>query len=541
MDYITDFLEASKMTQNIILGVNLFFLIYYLIGISIENKIAVYGSAILAIGLLYIPVKYYSPLDFKTYFIYYHITAIIAAIILYILFKIIQSFIPEKALGVFDVKIETKSGVSIIVNIIKGVSVQGAAGSGKTLSIASWILFWMGKRSVPGLIYDYKNFELVELVLWFYRDSEIPVNNFSPAEPNKSVMINPLDPKILEKQEDILLMGKCIVKAVFNSKDTGSSFFTEAAEGAIIGVIIKLKEDYPQFCSFSYLVAVFLDKDVEQLVAFIESNKNASRQARAFLDGADSAKQMAGVKASLSNAFRMFDVPNILYTMQRNHINLALNDKKDMSVLCMVNKPKYGDIYEPIFTIVSQAVILQMSERNREPSYILLDEAPTLRIPDIQRVPATMRSFGIATIYMLQDKVQAVNRLSLNIMKEIFSNLSSIFFGKTNDPDTAKFYESYFEDIKVKQKSVSKKNVSFFESGGASTTTSEKDEKKHKSYEMFKRKTGQFFVFDDKGQSFDAQIKMPKIEIEPIKESNSVTEWEVQRAYEEIFRTVSKI
>src|SRR5690606_29509653 len=131
--------------------------------------------------------------------------------------------------------------------------------------------------------------------------------------------------------------------------------------------------------------------------------------------------------------------------------------------LSLVNKPKYGDVYEPIFSIVAQSVILEMSQRDKEPSFLLLDEAPTIRIPKIERIPATMRSFNIATIYMLQDKVQAANRLSLNKMKEVLANLSTLFFGKTNDPDTARFFESYFEEIKIKQKSISRKSGVFWE------------------------------------------------------------------------------
>ncbi|PIB39061.1 type IV secretory system conjugative DNA transfer family protein [Maribacter sp. 4G9] len=536
MEYVNQFLGASDITQRVILGVNVVFLLYYLISAWAKNKIAVYGIAVMAITILYFFVQRFSGLNFKDYFVFYQLPSIVTALLLFVLWKLILLIVPERKLGVFDIRIQRKNGKPIVVNILKGVSVQGAAGSGKTISIAGWILYWMGSRNVPGLIYDYKDFEFVEIINWFYRDAEIPVNNFSPAEPDKSVQLNPIAIQILEKKEDVLLMSKCIVNSVLSNEDKGNPFFVKAAEGAITGAIIKLKEDHPKFCSFSYLVAIFLVKDVDGLVRFIESNPNAARQGRAFLDSADSSKQMAGVKASLSNAFRMFDVPSIIHSMQSNEINLALNDQEERSVLCMVNKPKYGEIYEPLFSIVAQAVILQMSERNRVPSFILLDEAPTLKIPKIERVPATMRSFNIATIYMMQDKIQAVNQLSLNVMKEILANLSTLFFGKTNDPDTAKFFESYFEDVKIKQKSISKKNGAFFEATDARTTTSERDEKKHKSYEMFQRRTGQFFVFDDKGQNFDASIKMPRIITEPIKPLNAVTDWEVQRSYDSIFK-----
>ena len=529
------------MTQTIIVGANALFLLYYLITIPVKNKFAVFGTAFTTITLLFFFVKKFSGLNFLDFFVFYQLPALFSAVLLFILWQSALKLIPGKKLGIFDIKIERKNGKPIIVNILQGVSVQGAAGSGKTISIAGWILYWMGKRNVPGLIYDYKDFEFTEIVQWFYRDSTIPVHLFSPADPNKSVQLNPISVEALHRKEDILLMSKCIVNSVLSKEQKGNSFFVEAAEGAITGVIIKLKEDHPQYCSFSYVVAIFLVKDAEGLVKFIETNPNAARQARAFLDSADSNRQMAAVKATLSNAFRMFDVPNIIYSMQRSEVDLALNEKGKESVLCLINKPKYGDIYEPLFSIISQSVILQMGQRDKEPSYLIFDEAPTLRIPKIERIPATMRSFNIATVYMLQDKVQAVNQLGANTMKEVLANLTTLFFGKTNDPETARYFESYFEEIKVKQKSVSKKNGAFFEASDARTTTSEREEKKHKSYEMFKRSTGQFFVFDEKGRGYDADIKKPKIEVERINNFNTVTDWEIQRNYKQVFSNAANI
>ena len=85
------------------------------------------------------------------------------------------------------------------------------------------------------------------------------------------------------------------------------------------------------------MAAIFLSKEADELVEFIERSTVASIHARAFLDGKDSEKQMAGVKASLSNAFRVFAVPNVFYCMQKNTIGLNINNKDNHAVLCLVN------------------------------------------------------------------------------------------------------------------------------------------------------------------------------------------------------------
>lgn len=535
MNIIDAFLNANQETQFIIGGINI--LVAILLGFFMKsgNGPVTAIAGIIIYLLLYSILRYVGMVLPLSYFVVlYVLPSLICGVLAMFVIRAVASSEP-KSTNVFDVDIPYNKGKRLTVNIKRGVSVQGAAGSGKTASVAGWILKWMGERNVPALIYDYKNFELVEVVQWFYRDSNLQIHAFAPHDPDRSIFLNPIDPVVLKNDEDVSLMCKCIVQNII-AKDNkgGDNFFVQAAEGAIIGAIYVLRDKYPQYCSFPYLAAIFLSKEAEELVDFIEQSPTASLHARAFLDGKDSEKQMAGVKATLSNAFRVFAVPNVFYCMQKNSIGLNINNKENLSVLCLVNIPKYDEIYSPILSIVTQAVISSMSERHQEPSYILLDEAPTLRINRIGKVPATMRSFDIATVYMLQDKVQAQVQMGLDKMKEVLANLSTLFFGKTNDPDTAKFFESYFETIKIKTKSTSKK--AGWGGGDSRVSEAEKDEKKHKSFEMFKRAAGEFFVFDEKGRNFDAKIKLPECNPIEINNINITTPREIQSVFELIMK-----
>ncbi|MEM1259922.1 MAG: type IV secretion system DNA-binding domain-containing protein [Bacteroidota bacterium] len=540
MEIIEAFLNASQMAQLIIVGVNLTVGLAIVLTSRLGNPVITGIFSIAIYIILFFGIEQMGMKLPLTYFV-----------VLYILPSVLFGFVGIAVFGgtlsstkapknVFDVTIPYNGGKRLTVNIKRGVSVQGAAGSGKTASVAGWILKNMGERNIPSLVYDYKNFELVEVVQWFYRESELPIHAFAPHDPDRSVFLNPLAPKTLKNDEDVALMCKCIVQNII-AKDSKSSdnFFVQAAEGAIIGVIYVLRDKYPQFCSFPYLASIFLTKEADELVEFIEQSPTASIHARAFLDGKESEKQMAGVKATLSNAFRVFAIPNVFYCMQKNSIGLNINNKDNLAVLCLVNIPKYDEIYSPILSVVTQAVLSSMSERHQEPSYLLFDEAPTLRINRIGKVPATMRSFNIATIYMLQDKVQAQVQMGLDKMKEVLANLSTLFFGKTNDPDTAKFFESYFETIKVKSKSTSKK--AGWGSGDKRVSESQKDEKKHKSFEMFKRSAGEFFVFNEKGENYDAKIKLPESKPMEYRVTNITTEREIKSVFDMILEQAKNL
>ena len=100
-----------------------------------------------------------------------------------------------------------------------------------------------------------------------------------------------------------------------------------------------------------------------------------------------------------------------------------------------------------------------MSERNQQSAFIMMEEAPTIKLLNMHRIPATLRSYDIATIYVMQDKIQNDMLYGDKASKAILSNLSYQFFGKVNDPDTAKYYERFFELVKIKTTIINKFHI----------------------------------------------------------------------------------
>jgi len=539
IDIVNSYIDSSGTTKTIIL------IFWLIVGLTFawsyfwRNKVSGFFVDIVVTGIFYGVIYLLTSIPFSYYFSIYVIPSLLFSIFFFIIIRFISKMM-EKEETPLEVKIPFRGGTAII-DTQKGVSVQGAAGSGKTLSVAGWLLEHFGRHNVGGIIYDYKEFEFVEMARYFYRNSTIPLHVFSPFDPERSIQFNPISPNRIKTDEDIKIMSKCIASnLIYNDSKNGDNFFEEAAEGAITGAIYTLREVYPAYCSFTYLIAVFISKDVEELVDFIERTERGKIQARAFLDGAVAAKQMAAVKSTLSNAFSKLANPNIFYCLMKDSVDFSVNESENKAVFCAVNKPTYDTVYEPVLSVVIQSIILKMSERDRDPSYILLDEAPTVRINRISRVPATMRSFKVATIYMLQDMVQAKVNIGQDKIKELLANLSTLFFGKTNDPDTARFFESYFEERTIKQKSFSYKGGSFGNSDKR-TNISDKKEKTHRSYEMFKRNPGEFFIFDEKGNSFDAKIKKPVFTPDVAPTINYVTPNELEYNYKMILKQVKKL
>ena len=69
-----------------------------------------------------------------------------------------------------------------------------------------------------------------------------------------------------------------------------------------------------------------------------------------------------------------------------------------------------------------------MSKRDQNPSLLLLDEGSTVKLPNLARIPATLRTFLTGTVWGLQDKVQGAITYDENTLKAILTNLSTKMF-----------------------------------------------------------------------------------------------------------------
>ncbi|MDN3709738.1 hypothetical protein QW060_22595 [Myroides ceti] len=117
-------------------------------------------------------------------------------------------------------------------------------------------------------------------------------------------------------------------------------------------------------------------------------------QASAFLMGIQSTRQTAAVLASLASLLRKIVNLEAFYILSGNEIDLNVNDPKINIVLSVINEPKNASALTPLLAAILQTTTSQMMQRNRKQSFVLLDEAPTVKLLNMAKIPATMRSFG---------------------------------------------------------------------------------------------------------------------------------------------------
>mgnify|MGYP001792924749 CR=1 FL=1 len=434
----------------------------------------------------------------------------------------------------YKVKFQTKSGKFKIENIKRGASVIGSAGSGKTESVVYGFLKHFCENGFCGIMHDYKDFELTEMAYPLFNEGNIPIKVISFDRIIHRV--NPIAPRYLENEESVNEVSRVLIENLLEQRESGTTgttkFLNEAAEGLIGGLIWKLKTDYPQFCTLPHLIAIYQLLDTDSLVQFLETNSTSRAMADAFISGKDSERQTAGVKSTLANALKRISTQRIFMALSADEVSLNINNEENPAVISVVNNPKFETSYSPVIATIIHTITKQMSVRNSKPSFLLMEEAPTIRLLNMHRIPATLRSYDIATIYVMQDKIQNDMMYGDKASKAILSNLSYQFFGKVNDPDTAKYYERFFEIIKNPTKSVSKA-ANIFKTD-TRITKGEREVSKRRADIFFRLKPGEFVTFAD-GEDKKVQFRLSKIQRQLPQATKQFSDTDLRANFERVY------
>ncbi len=444
----------------------------------------------------------------------------------------------NKAGSEYEVNFDLQSGSFKVQNIKRGASIIGAAGSGKTESVVYGFLKHFSNHSFCGVIHDYKNFELTEIAYPMFKDSPVDFHIISFDQIMHRV--NPISPKYLDTEESVNEVSRILLENLLEQKESGAigtaRFFNDAAEGLIGGLIWKLKTAYPEFCTLPHLIAIYQILDTDSLIEFLQSDNTAWAMADAFISGIESDRQTAGVKSTLANALKKICTQKIFMVLSADEVPLDVNSHDNPSVISIVNNPKYETAYSPVIATIVHTITKQMSVRDARPSFLLLEEAPTIRLLNMHRIPATLRSYGIATIYVMQDKIQNDMLYGEKASRAILSNLSYQFFGKVNDPDTAKYYERFFEIVKKETTSINRGYGLDFDTR---VTTGEKEVSKIRADAFFRLKEGEFITYAD-GKDKKVHFTHKKIE-RALPQCKSFSKEELAENFEKIYSEAKSI
>lgn len=534
--------HLSTMAILIVIAVTLCVSIIQFLALSGKYK---YYYKIIAVIIIHIAVFLFFTIFFKYNVILHTIIFVFSAVLTAILLLLTNTAIfnfEGKIDPIWSVRFPVKNAPDLIIkNIKRGMGILGSSGSGKTESGFVPIIKHTGERDIPCLCYDYKDGELTEIALYLYQNSNVKFATIIPHNPRYSDRVNPFLPKYIKSEGHLRQMTKLIfanLKKVDNVKESGSSFFDKIPEPTLAAVIWRLKVDYPEYCTLPHAVAFCLTQNPMDIAEFISKNAFARVLGAPLIDSLASEDQVTGVKASLSLPLTDLALPNIFWIMSANEVDLDVNNPDNPTFLSIVNSPLLERTNAPFVSIIFAAAINSMQVRKRPPSFLLMDEGTTFTIDGISKIPATMRSFNIATVFSTQDKALSKESIGETVTNSLFANLSYLMAGKANDPESVKYYKQISEEIE--KKTVSKSFSNTLLTGDTRISEGTRETSKYKNQDFTRLGEGQFFIFAD-GREQLYQLELYPFERIELKVKHYITEKDINDNFDRIMEEVKNL
>lgn len=376
------------------------------------------------------------------------------------------------------IRLQTKGTPLIIGNPFRGVFVLGAAGSGKSESIAVPLLSEFIRLGFAGVVYDFKFPTLANDVERYLKANSSRLRHFylNFNDPLRSYRVNPISPRYLLNTSYAREFAQSIIVNLMKEGIKKPDFWTRSATDLLTACIWYLKEERPDICDLPHVFAMVTSKDTE-LLQLLQTNTQTEQMTRSIFDamerGADG--QVSGVIGSLQSAIAQINTPELMYIFGGDDFSLNVNDPENPIVLTVGSYPTLTQTFAPLCSLVITVATKLMNQLDKHPSFVLLDEAPTVFVPNLEVLPNTGRSNKVATVLMCQDLAQLVDGYGKEKADVLFASCNTHFYGRVSSSFTAERLSRQFGKEDKIYTTASKTRTGFTKSFGQSESVQERD------------------------------------------------------------------
>lgn len=359
---------------------------------------------------------------------------------------IIKSVIPKsqnKQKGAFNLSL---NGNVNIENPYTGIFISGGAGAGKSKSIIEPLIADCGRKEFTGVIYDFKFPELAKYVATAYQDSEVKQYYINFTDLTRTHRINPISPEIMRNDSFAREFAFTILANLNPQMVSKPDFWSDNATSLLASTFWYLKKNHPTLCTLPHAMSMILQPDLEALLRTLSKDIKCADMIApiltAYANKADN--QLAGVVSSLQISLSKINTEEVYYITSGNDFSLDLNNPISKGILTIGNEPTLATTYAPIIGLILTSASKLMNQQGKEKSVFMMDEFPTVFVPNVEQLPATARSNKVVTILACQDIAQIVSAYGKEKADIILSNLGNQFFGRTTNLQTAQRVNQIF-------------------------------------------------------------------------------------------------
>lgn len=378
------------------------------------------------------------------------------------------------------VTIPTHEGAVIVGNPFRGIFIAGAAGSGKSESVAVPLLLEFIRKGFAGIVYDFKFPALDNDITAFINATGSDLRHFclNFSDPYRTDFVNPIKPEYVPNTSYAREYAVSIVANLTKESIKNPDFWSRSATDVLTACIWYLREEHPEICDIPHVLAM-VGSNGTALLNTLQKNIITEQMVRSVYDalqrGADN--QVSGVLGTLQGAVAQINTPEMMWVFSRDGCPLDLNDPEAPAVLTVATNPTTVQTLSPLCSLVITVATKLMNQPGKAPSFVLLDEAPTIFIPHLETIPNTGRSNKIATVLMCQDLAQLADGYGDKKADVLFAACNSHFYGRVASSKTAEVFSRQFgkTDTVFTTRSENKGAISPFKSKGQSEGVQERD------------------------------------------------------------------
>lgn len=372
---------------------------------------------------------------------------------------------------------KTSKGDLIINNPFRGLFIIGSAGSGKSESIAVPALDQFIEKNYSGVVYDFKYPSLGNEVETFLESKKSNLKHYHISFDNnyESNKINPIDPKYMPNSSYAREYSQTIINNLMRETIKRPDFFSRSATDILTACMWFLRDEHPEMCDIPHLFALITSND-EKLFNLLQTNMMTAQMTISVFNAIEkgASNQVAGVLGTLQGAIAQINTPELMHVFSANEVPLQINDPENPIILTVGNNPTLNTTLSPLCSLIITVVTKLMNQPNLHPSFVMLDEAPTIFIPNLEVLPNTGRSNKISTVIMCQDISQLTDGYGKEKADVLFSSCNNHFYGRVSSSQTSEILSKQFgkKDTTYQTQS-SNKPAGLFSNGNSTTGTNQ--------------------------------------------------------------------
>lgn len=383
----------------------------------------------------------------------------------------------------YSISFKVNGSNVLLRNPFRGIFVVGSAGSGKSESIAIPALDQFIKKDYSGIIYDFKYPALANEVETLLNKNGSRLKHYyvNFDTKYKTHKINPIDPKYIPSTSYAREYAQSIISNLMRESIKKPDYWSRSATDILTACIWYLREEHPEFCDIPHLFALVTSND-EKLLKLLQNNISTQQMTISLFSALErgAGNQVAGVIGTLQGGIAQINTPELMHIFSANEVPLEINDPNNPIILTIGNNPTLNSTLSPLCSLILTVATKLMNQPQKHQSFVMLDEAPTVFIPNLEVIPNTGRSNKISTVIMCQDLSQLTDGYGKEKGDVLFSSCNNHFYGRVSSSHTSEILSRQFgkEDRTFFTNSTNKTDGIIFDkssSRGKSETIQERD------------------------------------------------------------------